>query len=225
MIVSQKIKKIYEDIQKKIFYMIPEKWDKMYLYASIIDRNQELQTGEMYFYYYPKGVFKKNPINVYEIPNRFNIEEDSYLKLVNELYNDIKILRKELADIGEPLWSNITISIENATFKIQYEYDDLTISELNNYYRHLLWRYKYLNIPLSTYNKKDQVVLAKYIAKQTVIHKKVNVHTEGIYKEIGRNIIEYNKEENIIVQENKEASETKIDNKNIKSQILKNYNN
>ena len=34
---TKKIKEMYEDIQRRIFYMIPEKWDKMYLYASISD--------------------------------------------------------------------------------------------------------------------------------------------------------------------------------------------
>ena len=31
---TRKIKDIYEDIQKKIFYMIPEKWEKLYLYSA-----------------------------------------------------------------------------------------------------------------------------------------------------------------------------------------------
>ena len=74
--------------------MIPEKWDKIYLYASIIDQINNLQTGELYFYYYPKGILKKNPVNVYEIPYKFNLEEEMYLKLVEKLYNSIKELRK-----------------------------------------------------------------------------------------------------------------------------------
>ena len=48
---SKKIKDIYEEIQKKIFNVVPEKWDELYLYASIIDRLGEVQTGEMYFYF------------------------------------------------------------------------------------------------------------------------------------------------------------------------------
>ena len=30
-------KKLYSEIQKKLFYIIPEKWESIYLYASIID--------------------------------------------------------------------------------------------------------------------------------------------------------------------------------------------
>ena len=35
---TKRIKEIYKEIQKRIFYAIPGKWDELYLYASIIDR-------------------------------------------------------------------------------------------------------------------------------------------------------------------------------------------
>ena len=82
---TKKIKEMYEDIQRRIFYMIPEKWDKMYLYASVSDLIDGHKTGELFFYYIPKGIFKKNPVNVYEIPQKFNLDEKEYLKLVNIL--------------------------------------------------------------------------------------------------------------------------------------------
>ena len=67
MITDSKIREIYTQIQKQLFYMIPEKWDKVYLYSSILERPNHMETGELYFYYVPKGVLKKNPVNVYEI--------------------------------------------------------------------------------------------------------------------------------------------------------------
>ena len=72
---TKKIKEMYEDIQRRIYYMIPEKWDKMYLYASVIDRVDKQKMGELFFYYIPKGIFRKNPINVYEIPQKFNLDD------------------------------------------------------------------------------------------------------------------------------------------------------
>ena len=45
---TKKIRKIYEDIQMKIYYMIPEKWNQLYLYASVIDKADGTQTGELY---------------------------------------------------------------------------------------------------------------------------------------------------------------------------------
>ena len=122
---TKRIKEIYEEIQKKIFYAVPGKWEELYLYASIIDRLGKVQTGEMYFYFMPKGILRRKFINVYEVPAKYNIEEEEYLKLVNLLYEEIKLLREEFAKSGQKVWSNITISIKNNKFKIEYNYDNL----------------------------------------------------------------------------------------------------
>ena len=95
MLNTAKLRSIYSNIQTQLFYMIPEKWDRIYLYASILEKVNNLETGEMFFYYYPKGILKKNPINVYEVPSKFNIDESAYMKLVDKLYDTIKILRQE----------------------------------------------------------------------------------------------------------------------------------
>lgn len=156
MLTTSNIRNRYEKIQKQLYYMIPEKWDRVYLYASVVDHFNGLQTGEMFFYYFPKSILKKNPINVYEIPNKFNIDEQAYLKLAEKLYNEIKDLRKELIKMGENPWSNLTISIENFKFNIEYSYEDLVNSKYTSYDRHLIWRYKYLDIQLSSYSKKKE---------------------------------------------------------------------
>lgn len=75
--------------------MIPEKWDSIYLYASIERKVNYLETGELFFYYFPKGILKKNPVNIYEIPKKFNLEEEGYIKLAENLYNLIRQLRQE----------------------------------------------------------------------------------------------------------------------------------
>ena len=59
MISTPKMKKIYSEIQTKIFYMVPEKWEKIYLYASVIENLNYIETGEMFFYYFPKGILRK----------------------------------------------------------------------------------------------------------------------------------------------------------------------
>ena len=96
---TKKIKEMYEDIQRRIFYMIPEKWEKMYLYASVSDLIDRRKTGELFFYYIPKGIFKKNPVNVYEIPQKFNLDEKEYQKL--EKLWTIKVGNREKSQLEE----------------------------------------------------------------------------------------------------------------------------
>ena len=84
---SSRDKVIYSEIQKRLFYIIPEKWDSIYLYTSIIDVPNKKPIGEMYFYYIPKGIIKKKAVNGYEVPNLFNIDEETYSELITSLYN------------------------------------------------------------------------------------------------------------------------------------------
>ena len=167
---TKKTKEIYEDIQRKIYYMIPDKWEKLYLYASFIDKENGKVTGELFFYYIPKGILKKNPVNVYEIPSKFNIDEKEYLQLVEILYKRIKVLRDEYKkiELGET-WSNITISIENSVFKIEYKYDDLEHSEYSSYDRHIIWRYQYLGIGMEQLNKEEREILKRYLTGAKIL--------------------------------------------------------
>ena len=160
---TKKIKDIYEEIQKELFYMIPEKWDKLYLYSCVIDMPKNVKTGELFFYYIPKGVLKKKPVNVYEIPNKFNLDENQYLKLVELLFNKIKQLREEFRKVDTEAWSNITLIIENSRVRVEYDYEDLKKSNFTSYERHIIWRFKYLGIGPEQVSKKDKEIFKRFV--------------------------------------------------------------
>ncbi len=186
---TKKIKEIYKEIQKKIFYAVPGKWDELYLYASIIDMFGNVQTGEMYFYFMPKGIFRRKFINVYEVPSKYNIEEEEYMKIVKLLYDEIKILREEFEKSGQKVWSNITISIKNSVFKIEYNYDDLFSGEEAYYNHHIYWRNKYLNI--EPHNKRERNAIKEYLTNRKKSRKKDEEYDTGIYQKKQNNIITY----------------------------------
>ncbi len=221
---TKKTKEIYEDIQQKIYYMIPDKWERLYLYASFIDTNEGKVKGELFFYYIPKGILKKNPVNVYEIPSKFNIDEKEYLQLVEILYRRLKGLRDEFKkiELGET-WSNLTISIENSNFKIQFKYDDLENSEYSSYDRHIIWRYEYLGIGMEQLNKEEREVLKRYLtgAKNFV---REESYESGIYIRDIKNIIDYDTSENTEFQEKTDLANKKIEehesHRTMKNQIL-----
>ena len=215
---TKKVKEIYEDIQRKLFYMIPEKWEKLYLYSSVIDMPKKIQNGELFFYYIPKAIFKKNPVNVYEIPAKFNLEEKEYLKLVEILYDKVKELREEFrkSESGT-IWSNITISIQNLKFKVEYGYEDLRNSDFNSYERHVIWRYQYLGIGTEQVSKKDREILKRYINGPKMMGRK-EVYETGIYIQDIKNIVDYTTQNYESIQ-NVEYVATK-DEKIKKNQIL-----
>lgn len=213
---TKKIKEIYENIQKMIFYMIPEKWDKLYLYSSVIDKKNGKKTGELYFYYIPKGILKKKPVNVYEIPNKFNLDENEYLKLVEVVYTEIKKLREEFKKIEpDTVWSNVTMTIQNFKFRVEYDYEDLEKSNFTSYERHIIWRYKYLGVGPEQVNKKDREILNRYLIGAKTLGRKEN-YEAGIYIRDIENIIGYHTDDYETKQNEDEINKQKRS----KNQIL-----
>ena len=193
---TRKIKEIYEDIQRDIFYMIPEKWEKLFLYSSVIDIGKGKEGGELFFYYIPKGILKKKPINVYEIPSKFNLDENDYLKLVDNLYEKIKELREvfKSASSNDEIWSNVTITIQNFKFRVEYNYENLKKSDFSSYERHIIWRYNHLGIGLEQVNREEKEILKRYLMGAKKLVRK-EIYDAGIYIKNVKNIVDYTTED------------------------------
>lgn len=206
---TKKIKEIYEDIQRKLFYMIPEKWEKLYLYSSVLDEpDKEGKTGELFFYYIPKGIFKKKPVNVYEIPAKFNLDENQYLRLVQMLYSKIKELRKEFQKSErKEIWTNLTLSIQSLKFKVEYDYTDLALSDFSSYERHVIWRYENLGIGEEQVSKEDKEILKRYLLGAKTLARKEH-YDSGIYIQDIENVIAYSTENYTNTREVEDVVET-----------------
>ena len=220
MVVHSKIRDIYTQIQSELFYMIPEKWDRVYLYSSLLEHPNHTETGEMFFYYVPKGVLKKNPVNVYEIPTKFNIDEDQYYKLADKLYSEIKKLRNTCIKLGEEKWYSVVISIANFKFNVEYNYEDLNDSKFDSYERHIIFRYKYLDFPYSSYTKQEKKVIQEYLQESKYNKENVKVYTEPMY-EAPFQTIKINSKNSNIQYVKEDEMKAMQDEKSIKNQILK----
>lgn len=207
MLETHKIKELYKKIQNKLFYMVPEKWDKLCLHASVIEQIKNVSTGELYFYYFPKGILKKDPINVYEIPNRFNINEDTYLEQIKELYNLIKELWEEFLLCNTKRWYSINIIMENFKFKIEYHYEDIRELPYNQEQLHVIWKYEYLGLSLESFSKKNRKLIEQYLDKS--IKKEQETYEEGVYKRPAHHIISYEK-----IKDQEEEKKEEIQNMN-----------
>lgn len=185
---TKNMKEKYEKIQNILFTLIPEKWEAIYLYASVA--NNEDEKGEMFFYYIPKGIIKKKPINVYEVPQRFNINEEQYLDIVKELYSWIKKLRQDFIDTEQELWSSLTISIANLKFRVEFSYDLLSIDDEKIKEKNIIWRYKYLGI--GGEKKDERKILENYFSSNNNLKKEL--YEIGLYLKTENNNIKFDKE-------------------------------
>ena len=182
----------YEKIQNCLFDLIPEKWDEIYLYASVVDKHESVPAGEMYFYYIPRSILKKKPVNVYEVPKRFNINESEYLKMVDSLYQTIKDLRQDFIDTEQNLWTNLTISIAHCRFKVEFYYNPISQEEYASYVRHVIWRYKYLHLDATI--KEEKRILEKYFKNEQVLEEQKEEYQAGMYLKNVNNVVGFEKE-------------------------------
>lgn len=217
-------KMLFSELQKKLFYIIPEKWQSIYLYASIIDTENRKTTGEMFFYYIPKGLIKKKPINGYEIPSLFNIDEEEFSQLITDLYSVIKKLRILSIKLKKKRWSNINISIENNNFRAEYGFEDLKNSSYNSYERHIIWRYNYFDQDIDSLSKKDKMIINKYL-EDMKFHRDVkkDYYVENIYDIPMKNIVDF--EKTLTVDEAIAQSKTSVKEKKGLKDLFRKKNN
>ena len=188
---TKKMKEKYEQIQKYIFTLIPERWEEIYLYASVYKHEENSQSGELFFYYLPKGIIRKKYINVYEVPKRFNINEEQYLKIVEELFKCIKNLRKDFYDTEQDIWTNLTISIVNFKFIVEYMYNDLPKTDEEVFERNVIWKYKYLKIGGDS--REERNILENYFNNN--VGEKTELYETGLYVKTDNNNIGFGKDD------------------------------
>jgi len=189
---TKNMKEKYESIQNYMFTLIPEKWEEIYLYASVYKKERNSQSGELFFYYLPKGILRRKFVNVYEVPKKFNINEEQYLRIVEELYTCIKSLRQDFIDTEQKIWTNITISISNFKFKVEYGYEKLPITEKEIFERNVIWKYKYLKT--GGEGKEERKILNQYFSIIQPDNK--NIYETGLYIKTENNNIGFDKDDN-----------------------------
>ena len=173
-------KDIYRRMQNHLFELIPESWKTILLHTSIIDVPNQRAKGELYIYYIPKGFVKRKPVNCFEIPTLFDIDEEGYSRLITSLYNLIKDYRDSIKEAKRISWSTIDIKCTHKEFEIKLGFEDLNNSEYTPEEHHIIWRYENLDIDIDSLDKKSRKLLEVYIQEKRVSFppKQVVIKTE-----------------------------------------------
>ncbi|MFD1395305.1 immunity protein YezG family protein [Kroppenstedtia eburnea] len=157
MLNDEKVGHMYQQIARTVIDMIPEEWDKVYLYGEVEEERQA-----SFFFYYP--VASKEPVYSLDIPELYEVDEEKFDQLKDQLYEHIETLWNEYKQSGEELWSTLNMIMERDKFKIEFGYEDLSAPETDYYERSLAWEYNYLGlVPKDSYAKK---VLDEYLKKK-----------------------------------------------------------
>ncbi|QPK89545.1 antitoxin YezG family protein [Bacillus velezensis] len=137
---TQKMGELYQRIANQINEMIPSEWEKVYLYAEILE-----DSSEVYFYFNIPG--ESEFLYSHNIPDHFNVSEDIYDDLLIELQESFEELREEYKENNPQIWTNLTLNLDRTgQFSIDYNYEDVIASELNGSQRKAIWVYKNLGL-------------------------------------------------------------------------------
>ena len=165
---TDKAIEIASQIQELIYYIIPEKWKNIELYISMPD--SRIRKGELFFYYLPNSIFKRQYINCYEVPYMFNISEKEYSDIMSKLYNKFMILKEELNKNNrqvEEIYVHITKEkyvYEIATDNVRLRKENIENNMLNlftSYENHIIWRY--LNLGIFPDDRKEKEIIGRYL--------------------------------------------------------------
>ncbi len=152
---QENIEAIYQKVANKLNEMIPESWDKVYLYAEPNDG-----VSSVSFYYSPQG---KNQFEFStEIVSKFAINKNDFYYYEYQLCELFEELQNEFRINNQEVWTNLTyIMDENGKYKVDYDYSDL--SDTDDYERQIIWEYKYMGLEPPIERKRDREIIEKYL--------------------------------------------------------------
>ena len=127
----------YGEIANKLDEMIPVEWTKIAMLAE--DLGTSCAAGVYFFTKDNKIYYNHN------IPEDFNVDEEVYRKILDELLEINGRLREEFINFGIQPWKLLSFILnEDWSFKLNYEYE---IDEDIDYMeRKIIWAYEELGI-------------------------------------------------------------------------------
>jgi uncharacterized protein (TIGR01741 family) len=143
---TEKIEKLFQRIAHTINNMIPDKWNKLYLYAEVLQ-----DSTCVYFDF--ESATKNRFVYSLDIPEEYNIDEDKFTKLKRDLVGIFEELNHEFKLNTPQPWTNITMYLESTgKFKMDYNYDEV---KLPPHKQRVVWEYKTLGVyPTNDFDKK-----------------------------------------------------------------------
>ena len=151
MIQENNLVKYYSELAGKLDEIIPCEWERIVLYA---EETGDVSAASFYFftsdsqYYYSENIWEE-----------FDVDEDDFDELKNQLMDITRKLWWEFKNAGEEAWSSFTFNLDkDFKFKMNYcyekndnlarmekvlrwAYDELEIIPRDNYRRSLLKEY------------------------------------------------------------------------------------
>ncbi|RST64205.1 DUF600 family protein [Bacillus pumilus] len=132
----EKIEENYKEIAAIINEMIPVEWNKVWMYAEIVDDSSEVN----FYFCNPDS---EELIYGHNIPEKYSVSNSIYKKLLLKLLHSLENLKKEYIKDGFGDWSTAIIKMEQpGKFSIEYGYEDIYSLGIDGDQRIAVWEYE-----------------------------------------------------------------------------------
>ncbi len=125
----------FELIADKLQDILPQGWNKVVFYAEVTDDSYEM-------FYYVFTSESETPIQCYDLPDLYEIDEEQIDAAFEELYEPLREERANLITEEKEPWSNYTMVLtDDGHFKVDYDFTSL---EDGGYEYRKVWKKKYI---------------------------------------------------------------------------------
>lgn len=145
----------YKKIAESINEIIPCDWNKVWMYAEILDDS----AGITFYFTEPNN---DERIYGHHIPERYSVNNSIYNHLLVELSEVFEELKREHIKNDLGAWTTATLELEKSgKFSIDYGYEDILNIGLYGIQRRAVWEYETFGILPE--NEKNKEIVLNYL--------------------------------------------------------------
>jgi len=150
---------LYQEIGTKLNDIIPGRWDEIYYLGEV--ENQKKSYSSIFYFKVDNFIFRAT-----EIPNKYNVSEEIFDTLMNELNETLLKLYDCFDKYEQSLWEQLHIKLSSdGKINVHFEYDAFSPTDEGQVGREVIWAnntFGYMPAE-GTYESK---ILNKYLEKR-----------------------------------------------------------
>ena len=158
---EEKLNEMYQEIANHINDMIPTEWEQVYTMAYIDEEG-----GEVFFNY---TKLDSDNLHYYtDIPKDYNVSEEIFDELSDELYDLFETLRGSFIENNQEPWTSCEFDFtKEGKLNVSFDYIDWKNSEFGPLAREYYYEYKKFGIlPEKEYAKNKVKKVEQFIKEQ-----------------------------------------------------------
>ncbi|CAM5417576.1 MULTISPECIES: immunity protein YezG family protein [Bacillus] len=133
---TKEMESLYREIARNLNEMIPVEWDTIWMYAEMLDDS----ASALFYFTVPN---KEEYFYSHNIPDQYQVSEDTYDSLLINLQRKLRQLREEYTKEQSDKWTTVKMKLTySGKMSTDFGYDDVFSLGIDNIQRIAVWEYE-----------------------------------------------------------------------------------